>query len=146
MNDADVTRALTLAGELHQLVGRLKRRLQDTSSAGDFTPSQVSVLLYLEREGPSTVTGLAQALGMRPQSMGVNVAALQAAGLVSGETDSNDRRQTILSLTSGARAKFKASRAARESWLFQRIQTTLTPKEQESLAAGVELLKRLVDV
>jgi DNA-binding MarR family transcriptional regulator len=138
--------ALTLAGELRVLLGRLKRRLQEQASAGDFTPSQLAVLRHLEREGPATVTTLARTEGVRPQSMGATVAVLEAAGLVRGAPDPADGRQTILSLTATVREKFKASRAARQDWLFRAIRAKLAPAEQETLAAAVELLKRLVEV
>ena len=85
-----------LAAELRVLVGQLKRRLREQSSLGDLTESQIAVLRRLDSEGPATVTTLARAEGMRPQSMGANIAALEAAGLVSGAPDPNDGRQTML--------------------------------------------------
>ncbi|MGI4791637.1 MAG: MarR family winged helix-turn-helix transcriptional regulator [Janthinobacterium lividum] len=134
-----------LAGELRVLVGKLKRRLREESHFGDFTWSQMSALSRLERDGPATVTTLARAEGVRPQSMGATVAILEAAGLVSGVPDPADGRQTILALTDTCRETIKAGRAAREDWLFRAIRTKLTAEEQEQLAAGVDLLKRLVD-
>ena len=136
----------TLAEDLRVLSGKLRRRLREESHVGDFTPSQVQVLNLLEREGPATVTALARAHGMRPQSMGETLAALKAAGLVSGAPDPNDGRQTVLSLTPSFRKKVKASRAAREDWLHRTIQTRFTAAEQQQLATGVDLLKRLVDL
>ncbi|MEM5294578.1 MarR family transcriptional regulator [Burkholderia sp. JPY481] len=136
----------TLAEDLRVLVGKLRRRLREESHVGDFTPSQVQVLNLLEREGPATVTALARAHGMRPQSMGETLAALKAAGLVNGAPDPNDGRQTVLSLTPSFRKKVKASRAAREDWLCRTIQTRFTQAEQQQLATGVDLLKRLVDL
>ncbi|MBB5404507.1 MULTISPECIES: MarR family winged helix-turn-helix transcriptional regulator [Paraburkholderia] len=136
----------TLAEDLRVLVGKLRRRLREESHVGDFTPSQVQVLNLLEREGPATVTALARAHGMRPQSMGETLAALKAAGLVNGAPDPNDGRQTVLSLTPSFRKKVKASRAAREDWLYRTIQTRFTQAEQQQLATGVDLLKRLVDL
>ncbi|MEX3634183.1 MarR family winged helix-turn-helix transcriptional regulator [Paraburkholderia sp. BR14320] len=136
----------TLAEDLRVLVGKLRRRLREESHVGDFTPSQVQVLNLLEREGPATVTALARAHGMRPQSMGETLAALKAAGLVNGAPDPNDGRQTVLSLTPSCRKKVKASRAAREDWLCRTIQTRFTQAEQQQLATGVDLLKRLVDL
>jgi DNA-binding MarR family transcriptional regulator len=136
----------TLAEDLRVLTGKLRRRLREESHVGDFTPSQVQVLNLLEREGPATVTALARAHGMRPQSMGETLAALKAAGLVSGAPDPNDGRQTVLSLTPSFRKKVKASRAAREDWLYRTIQTRFTAAEQQQLATGVDLLKRLVDL
>src|SRR6202162_2824390 len=97
--DPDTARAAALAGELRVLIGKLKRGLRDQARLGDRTWSQVSVLSRLERECPATVTALARAEGVRPQSMGATISALEAAGFVSGAPDPADGRQTILSLT-----------------------------------------------
>jgi DNA-binding MarR family transcriptional regulator len=134
-----------LAVELHGLIGKLKRRLREEAHLGDFTFSQTAVLRRLDREGPATVTTLAKAEGVRPQSMGATVAVLEAAGLVAGAADPRDGRQTILSLTAACRKMIKEGRATREDWLFRAIQEHLTAEEQRELAIGVELLKRLVD-
>ncbi|HEY2607807.1 MarR family transcriptional regulator [Paraburkholderia sp. RL18-103-BIB-C] len=134
-----------LAEDLRVLGVKLRRRLREESNVGDFTPSQMQVLALLEREGPATVTSLARAQGMRPQSMGETLSALKAAGFVSGAPDPNDGRQTVLSLTPAFRRKIKASRTAREDWLFRTIQTRFSAAEQKQLAIGVDLLKRLID-
>jgi DNA-binding MarR family transcriptional regulator len=144
-DDQRSARASDLAQELRALLGKLKRRLRDQAHIGDLTPSQTSVLLRLERDGPATASSLARAEGMRPQSMGPLVAALEAAGLVSGAPDPSDGRQTILSLTDACRKWIEEGRAARQDWLTRTIQARLSPQEQEDLAASVELLKRLVD-
>jgi DNA-binding MarR family transcriptional regulator len=144
-DDRQAARAAAVAQELRALLGKLKRRLRDQAHVGDLTPSQVSVLLRLEKDGPATASTLARAEGMRPQSIGPVIAALEAAGLVSGAPDPTDGRQTILSLTDACRKLAQEGRAARQDWLFRTIQTRLSPREQEDLAAAVELLKRLVD-
>jgi DNA-binding MarR family transcriptional regulator len=146
-SDPDTTRALAIAGELRVLIGQLKRRLRQQVSLGDLdlTWSQVSVLGHLEREGPATVTSLARAESMRPQSMGANVSALEAAGLVSGAPDPDDGRRTLWSLTATCREWIKAGRAAREDWLSNGIRMHLTREEQQQLAHAVELLKRIAE-
>jgi DNA-binding MarR family transcriptional regulator len=144
-DDQRSARASDLAQELRALFGRLKRRLRDQAHIGDLTPSQTSVLLRLEKDGPATASNLARAEGMRPQSMGPLVAALEAAGLVSGASDPSDGRQTILSLTDACRKWIEEGRAARQDWLTRTIQARLSLQEQEDLAASVELLKRLAD-
>ncbi|WP_297899625.1 MarR family transcriptional regulator [Metallibacterium sp.] len=144
-NDPETARAVAVAGELRVVVGKLIRRLREQAQPGDFTWSQMSVLGRLERDGPATVTTLARAEGVRPQSMGATVAVLQEAGLVHGAADPADGRQTILSLTPACREMIKANRAAREDWLFRAIRTNLATAEQKELANAVELLKRLVD-
>ncbi|HEY9249008.1 MAG TPA: MarR family transcriptional regulator, partial [Rariglobus sp.] len=130
---------------LRALIGKLKRRLREQADIGDLTPSQVSVLLRIERDGPATASSLARAEGMRPQSMGTVIAALEAAGLVSGAPDPNDGRKTILSLTDTFRERLREGRAARQDWLLRTIQARLSASEQDKLAEAVELLKRLVD-
>jgi len=134
-----------LAVELRVLLGALKRRLRDQASLGDFTWAQLAVLGRLDREGPATVTSLARAEGMRPQSMGANIAALEAAGFITGTPDPKDGRQTILSLTDACREWVRAGRAAREDWLLNAIETKYAPDEQAALADAVTLLKRLVE-
>lgn len=144
-NDPDAARALAVASELRIVAGRLLRRLREQADVGDLTSSQKSVLVHLEREGPATVTALARAHNMRPQSMGAIVSTLEVAGLVDGAPDPRDGRQTILSLTAACREMIAAGRAARQDWLFRAIQARLDGEEQKQLAAAIELLKRLAD-
>jgi DNA-binding MarR family transcriptional regulator len=134
-----------LVGELRVVFTKLKRRLREQADAGDFTDSQKSVLLRLERDGPATVSMLARAEGVRPQSMRMTVAALEAAGVVRGEPDPNDGRQTFLNLTPAFLKILRTGRAAREDWLFRALQTQLAPRERAQLLAAVKLLNRLAE-
>src|ERR1700759_3273875 len=120
-----------LAGEVRVAISKLVRRAREQVSAGDFTNSQKSVLLRLERDGPATVTALARAEGVRPQSMGATISALEAAGHVTGSPDPGDGRQTILSITNASRAWIRAGREAREDWLFRALRANLSPQEQD---------------
>lgn len=135
-----------LAMELQLLNGKLRRRLRAQATIGDMTPSQIAVLVYLERnpEG-ATVTELAQAEGVRSQSMGATVAALQAAGLVVGEPDPNDGRKTLLFLTPACRERLGQGRSLRRDWLVHAMEAQLSEEEIQDLAAAVELLKRVVE-
>lgn len=144
-DESQPAQAAALSAELRAIVGKLKRRMREQSNVGDFTPSQVSVLLRLEKDGPATTSSLARAEGMRPQSMASIVTALEAAGLVGGASDPKDGRQSLLSLTEHCRAWIQEGRAARQDWLARKIQAHLSAQEQEHLAAAVELLKRLAD-
>jgi DNA-binding MarR family transcriptional regulator len=142
---SNVDAALSAAGELRVILGKLKRRLREEYKASDFTLSQLAVLGHLDRNGPATVTTLAKAEGVRPQSMGATVATLEATGLVSGSPDPSDGRQTVIYITPLCREKIDAVRAAQQDWLFRSIKAKLTLPEQEQLASAVQLLKRLVD-
>jgi DNA-binding MarR family transcriptional regulator len=138
-------RASALALELRTSLGKLKRKLSGHAGHDDLTASQVSVLLRLEKDGPATVSSLARAEAMRPQSMSAVIAPLEAAGLVSGTPDPNDGRQTLFSLTKMCRKRIQERRAAKQDWLTGTIQARLSAQEQEKLAAALEILARLVE-
>jgi DNA-binding MarR family transcriptional regulator len=138
-------RAYALAVELRAALGKLKRKLRDQGGRNDLTPSQVSVLLRLEKDGPAAVSALARAEGMRPQSMSAIVAALLEARLVGGSPDPRDGRQTLISLSRKCERFLKQGRAARQDWLTTTIQKKLTVQEQEKLAAAVDMLARLAE-
>ncbi|MBB5510419.1 DNA-binding MarR family transcriptional regulator [Paraburkholderia sp. JPY681] len=134
-----------LAGELRISLGKLIRRLREQAHPGDFTSAQKSVLLRLDRDGPATVSALARAESVRPQSMRITVAGLEAMGAISGEPDPADGRQTLISLTPRFRKQIKASRAAKEDWLVRALQAQLSAQEQGELLSAVNLLERLAD-
>ncbi len=134
-----------LAAEIRAVARKLKLRLREHGGRDDLTSSQISVLLRLEMDGSATVSSLARAEGMRPQSMSSIVAPLQEAGLVRGAPDPNDGRQTLLSLTPKCIKKLQQGRAARQDWLTARISQKLSAAEQGQLRAAFELLARLVE-
>jgi len=145
IKETDTPKPASLAAELRSVVGRIIRRLREEVPPGELTWSQQKVLSRLEREGSATVTALAQAEGVRPQSMGATVAVLKEAGLIAGSPDPTDGRQTVLSLTEACRAQLKASRAAKEDWLHQAITSKLDAREQGELASALRLLSRLLE-
>jgi DNA-binding MarR family transcriptional regulator len=145
VQDDQRARAALLARELRVVFGNLKRRLREQATAGDMTLSQIAVLSRLDREGPATVSNLAREQGVRPQSMGATVAALEAAGMVRGTPDPADGRQTLLSLTEACRDVINAARIEREDRLLVAIEAKLTPAEQDELARALRLLQRLAD-
>lgn len=134
-----------LAGELRISLGKLIRRVREHSQSGDFTSSQRSVLLRLDRDGPATVSALARAESVKPQSMRMTVANLEALGAIRGEADLNDGRKTLIHLTPGFKETLRASRAAKEDWLVRALQAQLSEQEQQALASTVKLLQRLAD-
>jgi DNA-binding MarR family transcriptional regulator len=124
-------------------IAKLIRRWREQAQEGDFSESQNSVIRRLERDGQATVSKLAKAQSVRHQSMRITVAGLEKAGVLSGEPDPLDRRQTIFSLTPSFLKILKTGRAAKEDWLFRALQAQLTPRERDKLAAAVEFLNRL---
>ncbi|TCM15334.1 DNA-binding MarR family transcriptional regulator [Novosphingobium sp. PhB165] len=145
VSSEDQLHVTVLAQDLRRIAGKLKRRLREQASVGDLPPSQTSVLLRLEKHGPATTSDLARLEGMRPQSMGAVVAALESARLICGAPDPADGRKTLLSLTEQCRTWIGEGRAARQDWLSRTIRARLSPAEQDQLIAAIPLLERLVN-
>lgn len=142
---AELDNTQSLATALRVTLGKVKRRLREQGNLGGLNISQLSVLSRLEQGGPATVSALARAEGMRTQSMGPHIAALETAGLIRGVADPNDRRQTILQLTETFREWVARHRAAREDWLAGILTEKFTSAERKELKRALVLLDRLTD-
>jgi DNA-binding MarR family transcriptional regulator len=130
-----------LASDLRVVLGQLMRRLR---AEHRFSISHGAVLGRVDREGPQSVSELAAAERIRPQSMAQTVSELEADGLVSRRPDSEDRRRSLVELTEAGRAALLAERRQREGWLAQAI-AVFSDSEQEVLAEAVRLLQRLAE-
>ena len=142
---AEFETASDLATQLRTTLSRLKRRLREHGGREDLTPSQIAVLLRLEKDGAATVSALARAEGMRPQSMSSIVASLQGAGAIDSSSDPNDGRKTLMSLSRKCERLLRETRAARQDWLTTTILQKLSLQEQQKVAAAIELLNRLTE-
>jgi DNA-binding MarR family transcriptional regulator len=131
-----------LAHELRETVGRVIRRLRAEPGP---PVAQLTVLSRLDRRGPASVSDLATAERMRPQSMAQTVHDLEAAGLVSRRPDPDDRRRAFVELTPDGRELLAETRARREGWLTDTLERELDERERELLREAVTLLDRIAD-
>jgi DNA-binding MarR family transcriptional regulator len=136
--DADIA---PLAADLRIAVGSLIRRLR---SENLFPLTQTWVLGRLDREGPGSVSDLAQALRVRPQSMAQTIGDLEAEGMVERSPDPNDRRRALVSLTAAGRSRIEEDRAVREGWLVKALEE-LPEDDRETIEQAVEILGRLAE-
>jgi len=136
------TTTAQLAHELRETVGRLIRRLR-AEPGPPF--AQLAVLGRLDREGPASVSDLAAADRMRPQSMAQTVRDLEDAGLVSRRPDPADGRRHLVELTDTGLQTLHATRARREDWLTQTLDRKLDADERELLRHALALLGRVAD-
>jgi DNA-binding MarR family transcriptional regulator len=135
--------AARAARELRVLISRLRRRLKEVDSApGLLTPSQLSVLSRLD-EGPSTLSQLAAAERVRPQSMAATLAALDEGGWIQRRPDPADGRRQQISLTGATRELVDGSRQNREEWLARALQDRYTDAERDTVTEALTLLERL---
>jgi DNA-binding MarR family transcriptional regulator len=137
--------AWSIATELRAVYRKLKVRVREHAGGNDLTSSQSSVVLRLEKDGAATVSSLARAEGMRPQSMSAIVAPLQESGLIRGTPDPSDGRQTLMSLTPKCLKLLQEGRAARQDWIATTISQKLSHQEQVKLQEALQLLARLIE-
>ena len=131
-----------LAHDLRETVGRVLRRLR----AEPGPPiGQLAVLSRLDREGPASISDLAVADRMRPQSMAQTVRDLEDAGLVSRRPDPADGRRHFVELTDAGLETLLATRARREDWLTQALDRELDADQRDLLRRAVALLNRVAD-
>jgi DNA-binding MarR family transcriptional regulator len=131
-----------LAHDLRETLIRFVRRLR--SEPGP-PVALLTVLNRLSREGPASISDLAAAERMRPQSMAQTVRELENGGLVSRRPDPQDGRRWFVDLTPAGAAKLEATRAAREDWLNQTLDAQLDADERELLRRALQLLDRMAD-
>lgn len=131
-----------LASDLRVVLGQLMRRLR---AEHRFPLSHGAVLGRLDREGPQSVSDLAVAERVRPQSMAQTVGDLEADGLVVRTPDPDDGRRALVQLTDEGLTTLDADRRRREGWLARAIAEDLTGEQQAVLKDAVDLLRQLAD-
>jgi len=135
--------AVRAARELRVVFSRLRRRLRETYDTSELTPSQISVLSRLDREGDASVSDLAVVERVRHQSMAATVAVLEERGLVSRRPDPDDGRRHLLSPSMAGRRFRDNGRRAGEEWLTRALEEQFTEVERQTMIEAIALLDKL---
>jgi DNA-binding MarR family transcriptional regulator len=129
--------------DLTQAVGLLVRRVRAAAASHDLSLTESAVMARLAKDGPATTADLARAEGMKPQSMGTTIAALEGMGMVERKPHPTDGRQVNIELSTKGMAVRKSARDAKRTWLAQAI-TRLDEKDRDTLFKAGEIIRRLV--
>ena len=125
------------------MLGQLIRRLR---AEHRFPLSQGAVLGRLDREGARSVSDLAVAERVRPQSMAQTVGRPRGRRAASRRRpDPDDRRRALVELTEHGLAALREDRLHREGWLAQAIADDFSAEEQAVLQQAAGLLRRLAE-
>jgi DNA-binding MarR family transcriptional regulator len=130
--------------DLTQAIGLLLRRVRAATASEDLSWTESLVMARLAKDGPATTADLARAEGMKPQSMGTTVAALEKLGIVARKPHPTDRRQVNIELTAKGVALRKSTKDAKLTWLLQAI-AQLDTEQQKTLFAAGAIIKRLAE-
>jgi DNA-binding MarR family transcriptional regulator len=128
-----------------QAIGLLVRRVRAAAASQELSLTESAVMARLAREGPATTADLARAEGMKPQSMGTTIAALEELGIVERKPHPTDGRQVNIELTAKGAAMRNSAKDAKRTWLAQAI-GQLDKREQATLFEAGEIIKRLVEL
>jgi DNA-binding MarR family transcriptional regulator len=129
--------------DLIHAVGLLVRRVRAAAASHELSLTESAVMGRLAKEGPATTADLARAEGVKPQSMGTTIAALEEMGMVERKPHPTDGRQVNIDLTFKGVAVRKDTRDAKRTWLAQAI-AQLDDKDRETLFEAGEIIRRLV--
>jgi DNA-binding MarR family transcriptional regulator len=130
-----------LAARLRLGVTRLARRLRQEAEAG-ITPSMLSALSTLDRQGPLTMRDLCTAEQVQPPTMTRIVAALVEAGLVARDPDPTDGRVAWVRPTPAGRKLLEHARGRKEAYLAKALRG-LEPRELATLEDAATVLERI---
>jgi DNA-binding MarR family transcriptional regulator len=132
------------AARIRAVVGKLSRRFNALARGSGLTPSQLSALGVIARQGPIRLSDLADAENMNPTMVSRVVAALDEAGLVRRRADPEDRRAGLLEVTAAGRRTHDRLRAERGRALTRGLEA-LDPAEAARIEAALPALEQLVE-
>lgn len=142
--DSTVSLDAETAARLRAVVGKLARRLNSLGRGAGLTPSQLSALGVIARQGPIRLSELADAESMNPTMVSRVVAALDEAGLVRRRADPDDRRAGLLEVTASGRRTHDRLRAERGRALADGL-LSLGQTDVAAVQAALPALEALVD-
>ncbi|WEJ97971.1 MAG: MarR family transcriptional regulator [Candidatus Sphingomonas phytovorans] len=124
-------------------ISRLGRRLRAEVPPGDLSTGMIGLLAALYREGPMPGVALAEAEGLKPQSLTRLLAAMEAGELIERAPDPEDRRNLVISITVKGRKALRGAMQERRRWLADRIADRLSDEERKTLIDAAELMLRI---
>jgi DNA-binding MarR family transcriptional regulator len=132
----------TAVNDFAQAVGLLMRRMRAAGSMHDLSWTESAVMARLSKDGPATTAELARAEGVKPQSMGTVISALEEQGFVERKPHPTDGRQLNIQLTVRGESVRRSAKDARRTWLAQAM-AQLDDEERKLLFAAGEIIERL---
>jgi DNA-binding MarR family transcriptional regulator len=133
------------ATEFRRSVTRLGRLLGASLPKGELSPTKLSALGILRREGPLSASALAARLGILPQSLTRILADLESEGLLTRSRHPEDGREHVLKPTAKATALMQAEGVRRDAIIRETMLRALTPIEIELLFVAAKAINKLAD-
>jgi DNA-binding MarR family transcriptional regulator len=137
---------LETAARLRAVIGKLSRRLRPTPAAlaAGLTPTRISVLLTVVREGPIRLSDLAAAEAINPTQLSRAIAHLVEIDVVERAADEGDRRAAWVKPTAAGRRLAERIRRERTDALNLALDE-LEPVDRRRIEGALPALEQLAD-
>jgi DNA-binding MarR family transcriptional regulator len=132
-----------LAPRLRLAITRLARRLRRQADLPGVSPTQISALATIERDGPITLGELAALEGVQPPTITAAVGRLVEQDLVHRRVDPDDRRVHRVEITHAGRRLLERSRSRKNAYLERRLRA-LSAEDRATLERAAGLLESLL--
>ena len=110
--------------------------------AREVSVPQFRTLVFLNRHEGTSLSEVAEHIGLALPSMSVLVDGLVVKGLVIRETDPEDRRRMTLGLTERGRRAFRAAREATANYLEDKMRQ-LSATERRTVIDAMQVLRQV---
>jgi len=132
------------AARLRVAIGRLSRRLRTTvaGAAAGLTPTRISVLLSVVRDGPVRLSELAASESLNPTMLSRVISDLVDAGLLARISDDGDRRAAWVRATAAGERLAARMRRERTDALNAAL-AELPDDDRRLIAEALPALERL---
>jgi DNA-binding MarR family transcriptional regulator len=138
----DMTDLEDAAARLRAVVRLIKRRAQTLREKNSPTPSEQSVLVWLDDKGAISPRALADIHQVRPQTMQQTLDSLEGRRWIKRADHPTDRRQILFSLSHSGRKALLKGRELRQAWLVAKL-GELNPHDRKTVAEALHLLEGL---
>jgi DNA-binding MarR family transcriptional regulator len=130
------------AARLAMVTGRLNRRLR--SAGGGLSHGLLSALSTLAKHGPLRLSDLAQIEMVSAPSTTRLVAELESKGLVSRQSDPDDGRAYLISITTAGEGALSSTRSRRAQTLTD-LMSKLDDNQRAAITDAMPVLEQLLE-
>lgn len=129
---------------LRTAVSRMARWLRPTAAAGALTATEIDMLMVAERRGPARMSDFAAFCGLNPTMLSRMVPRLEEAGLLSRQTDPDDKRAALIEATPAGHELLARVRSERNDVLSAFLDE-LESGERRAIADATPVLEKLAE-
>jgi DNA-binding MarR family transcriptional regulator len=131
-----------VAGRLRIAISRISHRLRLQAQSDDMTPTRLSALAIVAKNGPLRLGDLAARLGTSAPTMSRIVDWLLQQGLVDRWPDPDDQRAGLIGMAERGTVWLEEIRTRNTGYLAEKL-AILSDQELAALAAAVPVLERI---